>query len=131
MPDGTSVRGVNKFATINRYKKDDVEDQHEGEMAAVKKEFQDRETAARKAFEESERKRRWNQFDGSIHQDDGSRVLPDGSSVAGVNNNLKMRNDHHKKHSNVQTHVRRDDEDTMREAEDRANELKDTHATIK
>lgn len=103
--------------------KDDVDDQHEGEMATVKKDFQDRETAAknkaiadRLAFEESERQRKWNQFDGSIHQDDGSRVLPDGSIVKGVNNYVKKRNHHHKKHSIVQTHARRIDEENVKEA---------------
>ena len=130
--DGTHIlpgytgRGINKFISTKKHKKDDVEDQHEGEMANVKKEFEDRETiaknkeiAARKAFEESERKRRWNEFDGSIHKDDGSRVLPDGSTVAGVNTALKLKNHHHKKHSHVQTHVKRDDEDNFKEAEDR------------
>lgn len=133
--DGTQVRGVNKFVKMkNKSKKvkhharkhrDDVEDQQKGEMASAKKDAQDKENAAKLAFEESERKRKWNQFDGSNHLDDGSRILPDGTTVSGVNYDLKLKNRHHKHHSNVhaQTHVRRDDEDSLREAEDRANEL--------
>lgn len=51
-------------------------------------------------------------------------MLPDGSTVAGVNYYLKVKKHDHNKHSTVQTDVRKDDEDTMREAEDRENELK-------
>lgn len=51
--DGTHIlpgytgRGINKFVATRKHKKDDVEDQHEGEMANVKKEFEDRETVAK------------------------------------------------------------------------------------
>jgi hypothetical protein len=44
---GYTGRGINKFVATRKHKKDDVEDQHEGEMANVKKEFEDRETVAK------------------------------------------------------------------------------------
>lgn len=83
-----------------------------------------RAAAEKKAFEEAEFKRKFNDFDGLLHGDDGQRYFPDGEQVRSVNNNLGMKkHHHHKHHSTVQTHVRKDDEDNLKEAEDRANEL--------
>ena len=66
--------------------------------------------AAKKAFEESEYTRKFNPFDGLIHEDDGSSYNKgDGLKVGGVNKFLKVKNQSHKHHHRKM----RQDEDSM------------------
>jgi len=58
--------------------KDDVDDQNKKELDAIAAD--EKAKAAAIAYQ-----KRWNQFDGSFHNDDGSQILPDGSHVRGVN----------------------------------------------
>ena len=88
--DGKPVGGVNNYLKLHkraRADKDDAEEpQEEGEVKAAKPKpvIVNEDKAMKKSMkdekdkEEAEFKRRFNEFDGSFHNDDGSRTLPDG-----------------------------------------------------
>jgi len=88
--DGKPVGGVNNYLKLHKraraVKDDDEEPQEEGETKAAKpkKVIVNEDKAMKKSMkdqkdkEEAEFKRRFNEFDGSFHNDDGSRTLPDG-----------------------------------------------------
>ena len=62
--------------------RDDEDFQNQKEVTATKASIAAEEKAKAAA---ADYKKRWNQFDGSFHNDDGSQILPDGTPVNGVN----------------------------------------------
>jgi len=74
---------------------------------AIATDAANRAAAAKKAHEESEFNRKFNQFDGLVHEDNGSSWNKgDGLQVGGVNNYLKTvhkRNKNHRKNSSGDT----------------------------
>ena len=73
--------------------------------------------AAKKAHDEAERKRKFNPFDGLVHEDDGSSWNKgDGVQVRGVNKFLKT----HKR-----SHEMPENDDSVAEQKEKAKEIED------
>ena len=82
------------------------------ELDAAHKSITDDENAriaqAKKEWLDAEWKRRYNEYEGIVHEDDGSNWnLGDGMPVGGVNKYLKLKNHHHHKNKKHQSFVQK------------------------